>query len=147
MVKRYFRDVNGHRFVVSRTDDEEQDVAVARAMKRHHDAVYHVAKVHGTDASPLQRLSRRLRDTIFIERDNDATIAKGIMVELCMRRHGVILDTHQLQHVFVHEMAHIMSRGWGHGSEFQENEMRLRNLMYTEFEWSRDPLLFNACSA
>lgn len=147
MGKRYLRDAHGRRFVVVRTDDEEQDMMVAHAMKTHCDSVYRVASVHGTSVRSLRRLRRRLQNTIFIERDHDATVAKGIVVELCMRRHGVIIDTHQLQHVFVHEMAHLMSRGWGHGSEFQENETRLQNLMHAEFGWSRDPLLFNACNA
>lgn len=109
MVKRCLRNTNGCRFVVTRTDDEKQDFDVARTMKHHRDTVYHIATVHGTDEPPLQRLSRKLRNTILIERDQDATIGKGIMVELCMRRHGAILNTHQLQHVF----AHLMTRGWG----------------------------------
>lgn len=78
--------------------------------------------------SRVQRMANRfdpsvIQETSLYENATSYTVNKGSSMHLCLREKKTLRhhDINIIMFVAIHELAHIMSSGWGHGQEFQRN--------------------------
>lgn len=70
--------------------------------------------------SLVENLPNSTKNTSFVEN-------KGEVFAVCLRQNGEIHNMHTLQFVVLHEMAHLMTKGYGHESDFWQNFKFLLN--------------------
>jgi hypothetical protein len=63
----------------------------------------------------------KLRETSSSEKSAAYTVNKGEEMRICIRKDGRIEDSNTSMFVILHELAHVASITFGHGSEFREN--------------------------
>lgn len=109
-------------YEVRRTRDAAADAAaVARLQSLDVFGALVLARAGGLDPRAVRTLAETSADDAVV----GATIDKGRRVEVCVRHDGAPVDDDTLRHVYLHELAHVVSRTHGHTPEFYA---RLRDL-------------------
>lgn len=73
-----------------------------------------------------ERYSYRLKGVKIMEMPvNDKSegfiVDKGKVIKIKIRNSGSFIDENYVKYVFLHELAHMMSKSYGHNEEFNEN--------------------------
>lgn len=105
------------------------------------------------DADTSIRLYNRwktceLKETPSSERSAAYTLNKSTEIRLCIRdRHGNFEDINTSMFVILHELAHVMSIGFGHGEEFKQNFTYIVNIasnigIYYPQDFNKNPTTY-----
>lgn len=133
LIRKYLKNRNFHvdpqtGSKVYDVDNKQQSIYLINKVKsRLKTLVAHCKKKYPTDPRTTRLLRRfdpsSIQETGIYENATSYTVNKGSSMHLCLRQKKTLRhhDINIITFVAVHELAHIASSGWGHGSEFQKN--------------------------
>lgn len=118
--------IEGVSYKIIKTSDSTKSDALSRLLFLKETAFIIATKLENSKATLLQS---RLRKTTFSELSPPhtpyiaSTINKGSVINICIRdaMTGSLLSKEHTLYVFVHELAHIITKSIGHTPEFNEN--------------------------